>query len=78
MLERKSRRGKVFYSCEHYPTCKYAVWNKPINEKCPECGWPMLTLKTTKRHGTQKVCPQDDCKYIEDVDDDELEEQASA
>ena len=77
MLERKSRRGKIFYSCEHYPTCKYAVWNQPINEKCPECGWPMLTLKTTKRHGTQKVCPQDDCKYVEDVDDDETEEQAA-
>jgi DNA topoisomerase-1 len=77
MLERKSRRGKIFYSCERYPDCTYAVWNQPINEKCPECGWPMLTLKTTKRHGTQKVCPQDDCKYIEDVDDEDLEEQAA-
>ncbi|MFO7602742.1 MAG: type I DNA topoisomerase [Gammaproteobacteria bacterium] len=81
MLERKSRRGKIFYSCEHYPTCKYAVWNQPVNEKCPDCGWPMLTLKTTKRHGTQKVCPQDDCKYVEDVEDVEdsdTDEQASA
>jgi len=77
MLERKSRRGKIFYSCEHYPGCKYAVWNQPLNEKCPDCGWPMLTLKTTKRHGTQKVCPQDDCKFVEDVEDDEAEEQAA-
>ena len=78
MLQRKSRRGKIFYSCEHYPSCKYAVWNEPVNEKCPDCGWPMLTLKTTKRHGTQKVCPQDDCKFIEDVDDEETDEKASA
>ncbi len=77
MLERKSRRGKVFYSCEHYPTCKYAVWNQPISEKCPDCGWPMLTLKTTKRHGTQKVCPQDDCKFVEDVDDEGTDDQAT-
>ncbi len=77
MLERKSRRGKIFFSCEHYPGCKYAVWNQPVNEKCPDCGWPMLTLKTTKRHGTQKVCPQDDCKYVEDVEDDDTEEQAA-
>lgn len=78
MLERKSRRGKIFYSCEHYPTCKYAVWNQPINEKCPDCGWPMLTLKTTKRHGTQKVCPQESCSYIADVDEEDTEEQESA
>jgi DNA topoisomerase-1 len=63
MLERKSRYGKIFYSCERYPKCKYAVWNKPIEEKCPDCGWPILTVKTTKRRGTEKVCPQKECKY---------------
>ena len=65
MLKRKSRYGKVFYSCERYPDCKYAVWNYPLNEPCPECGHPMLTIKTTKRRGTEKVCPQKDCKYAE-------------
>jgi DNA topoisomerase-1 len=71
MLKRKSRRGKIFYSCERYPDCSYAVWNEPVNEACPECGFPMLTLKTTKRRGTEKVCPQQDCKYTAEVDDDE-------
>lgn len=65
MLKRKSRAGKIFYSCSTYPTCKYAVWNEPINEPCPSCGWPILTLKTTKRRGTEKVCPQAECKYSE-------------
>ena len=67
MLKRKSRYGKVFYSCSTYPDCKYAVWNEPLDEPCPQCGWPILTLKTTKRRGTEKVCPQKECDYAEQV-----------
>jgi DNA topoisomerase-1 len=63
MLKRKSRYGKVFYSCARYPDCKYAVWNPPINEPCPDCGWPILSIKTTKRRGTEKVCPQKECHF---------------
>jgi len=70
MLKRKSRNGKIFYSCSTYPDCKYAVWNQPLDEPCPSCGWPMLTLKTTKRRGTEKVCPQKDCKFSEPVETD--------
>ena len=65
MLKRKSRYGKVFYSCARYPDCKYAVWNPPVNEPCPKCGWPILTIKTTKRRGTEKVCPVKDCGFAE-------------
>lgn len=74
MLKRKSRNGKIFYSCEHYPECKYAVWNLPLNEPCPKCGWPMLTQKVTKRRGKEKVCPQKDCDYTEQVETEETEE----
>ncbi|MBU0744593.1 MAG: type I DNA topoisomerase [Gammaproteobacteria bacterium] len=69
MLKRKSRYGKYFYSCERYPKCKYAVWNEPLNEKCPKCGWKILTSKTTKRYGTEKVCPQKECGYTDRVKD---------
>ena len=65
LMQRKSRRGKVFYSCSTYPKCDYAVWNEPIAEPCPTCGWPVLTIKTTKRSGSQKVCPQQDCSFAE-------------
>jgi len=65
MLKRKSRYGKVFYSCARYPDCKYAVWNPPIKEPCPKCGWPFLSVKTTKRRGVEKVCPQKECGYAE-------------
>ena len=64
ILERKSRKGKIFYSCSNYPKCKYALWNEPINEACPNCNWPILTVKTTKRRGAEKVCPQQECGYV--------------
>lgn len=68
ILQRKSRRGKIFYSCERYPDCDYAIWNYPIKEACPTCQWPIVTIKTTKRSGTQKVCPQKNCDFAVDYD----------
>ncbi|NUE66401.1 type I DNA topoisomerase [Snodgrassella sp. ESL0253] len=68
LIERKSRYGKLFYSCNTYPDCDYAVWNPPINEPCPQCSWPILTIKTTKRRGTEKVCPQKECGYTEQIE----------
>ena len=64
-MKRKSRKGKLFYSCSTYPACDYAVWNEPVAEPCPRCGWPVLTLKTTKNKGAEKVCPQKDCSFAE-------------
>lgn len=63
ILQRKSRRGKIFYSCERYPDCEYAIWNKPLAEACPDCHWPIVSVKTTKSKGTEKVCPQKDCRF---------------
>ncbi len=63
ILKRKSRNGKIFYSCAGYPKCDYALWNNPIKESCPQCSWPILTVKETKRRGVEKVCPQKDCNY---------------
>ncbi len=63
ILKRKSRNGKVFYSCSGYPKCNYALWDAPVHESCPECHWPVLVVKQTKSRGVEKVCPQKDCKY---------------
>lgn len=70
MLERKSRYGKLFYSCSTYPACTYATWNPPLSEPCPKCHWPILTVKVTKRFGTEKVCPQKECGFKEKVEVD--------
>ena len=47
IIEKKSKRGKLFYGCNNYPKCKTAYWDKPIGEKCPECG-EMLVQKKDK------------------------------
>ena len=38
IVEKPTRRGKIFYGCNKYPKCKVALWDKPIGEKCPDCG----------------------------------------
>ncbi len=78
LMQRKSRRGKIFYSCSTYPKCDYAIWNEPVNEPCPKCGWPVLTIKTTKRRGTEKVCPQPDCDFAEPYEDKEAAQEAAS
>jgi DNA topoisomerase-1 len=75
IFERKSRGGKLFYSCHRYPKCKYALWNLPIAEPCPQCDWPILSLKTTKKSGTQVVCPQKGCGFIREPRPEEMLEE---
>jgi len=64
VVERKSRRGKVFYGCANYPDCDFVLWNKPILEPCPQCGEKFLIEKITKRHGRQLMCHKEDCDYV--------------
>ena len=64
IVERKSRRGKVFYGCANYPDCDFTLWNKPIAEPCPECKAPFLVEKITKRHGRQLICNNEACSYV--------------
>ncbi|NDH08012.1 MAG: type I DNA topoisomerase [Gammaproteobacteria bacterium] len=67
ILKRKSKKGRIFYSCGGYPKCKYAIWNQPLNEPCPKCKWPILSLKVTKKFGEQKICPQSECGHTDNV-----------
>lgn len=69
MLKRKSRMGKIFFSCARYPDCKYAVWNEPVAQACPTCSWPILTIKTTKKRGTELVCPKQGCGFSKPHED---------
>jgi DNA topoisomerase I len=69
IVERKSRRGKVFYGCANYPDCDFTLWNKPVAEKCPDCGAPFLVEKITKKHGRQLVCNNEDCSYARQAEE---------
>ena len=63
VVERKSKRGKVFFGCSNYPDCDFVLWNRPIADPCPKCGAPFLVEKITKRHGRQLICNNEDCDY---------------
>jgi len=63
IVERKSKRGKVFFGCSNYPDCDFVLWNRPIAEPCPKCKAPFLVEKITKRHGRQLLCNNEGCDY---------------
>jgi DNA topoisomerase-1 len=65
IVERKSRRGKVFYGCSNYPDCDFVLWNKPIAEACPKCGTSFTLIKTTKRMGSIRSCNDKECGFKE-------------
>jgi DNA topoisomerase-1 len=67
IMEKRSRGGKTFFSCNRYPQCKFATWDRPIPEPCPECNAPFVVEKTTRRTGTVRRCLSEGCKYREMV-----------
>ena len=62
LVEKRSRWGKAYYSCERYPDCKHSVRDKPIPQQCPQCGSAFLLEKTNKS-GTVLECPNANCDY---------------
>jgi DNA topoisomerase-1 len=67
IMEKRSRTGKTFYSCNRYPQCKFATWDRPVQEPCPQCNAPFVVEKTTKRYGTVRRCLSEGCKYQETI-----------
>lgn len=51
IIEKKTKRGKIFYGCNNYPKCKYASWDKPTGNLCKECGEPLV-----EKNGSE-LCP---------------------
>lgn len=60
IVEKRSKRGKIFYGCNNYPKCKEAYWDKPIGKKCPKCE-SMLTEK-------KNIIKCSSCDYKSDID----------
>lgn len=53
---RSKKRGKAFYGCSNYPGCDYVCWDKPVAEKCPECGFLGAESKRNKTRGEYRRC----------------------
>ena len=67
IVERTSKRGKIFYGCNRFPECTFATWDKPLNRECPICGASFLVEKTTKRQGTIVSCMTEGCGFKENT-----------
>jgi len=57
IVEKQSKRGRVFYGCGNYPNCKFATWNKPVNMPCPTCQNAYLELRSNQTRGEYYACP---------------------
>ena len=63
IIERKTKKGRLFWSCSNYPNCKFATWYKPISERCPSCGADFLLEKTEKDGQVIHFCHRKECDY---------------
>jgi DNA topoisomerase I, bacterial len=59
VIERKSKRNRIFYGCARYPDCEFTSWDKPIGRDCPKCG-QFLVEKKVRGGGKQVVCSNGD------------------
>lgn len=64
IIERKSKRGRLFYGCSAYPKCDFVLWNKPIDEFCSVCG-SIMVEKSYKNGTTKKFCSNEECSTRE-------------
>lgn len=57
VIQRKSKKGYVFYGCNQYPSCDFSTWDVPTEEKCPQCGSSLFKQKS------RLVCLKEGCGY---------------
>ena len=65
IVEKKSKAGKIFFGCNKYPDCSYALWDEPTGTNCPECG-ELLVKKITKS-GEFESCSNRTCNYKKQI-----------
>jgi DNA topoisomerase-1 len=62
LVVKRSKKGRTFYSCSKYPGCKFATWDPPVAQPCPQCQNPIMTEKSLKG-GDYLVCPRKECGF---------------
>lgn len=66
IVEKRSKKGKKFWSCKNYPKCNFALWNKPVSKACPKCNAPFLIEKWSKDK-IVLTCLTKECDYKEEI-----------
>jgi DNA topoisomerase-1 len=67
IIERRSKKGRIFYGCDQYPVCEFVSWDKPVALPCPKCG--SMLIEKRNKNGLFHQCVQ--CDYKEEVPDND-------
>ncbi|MCY9762877.1 type I DNA topoisomerase [Paenibacillus alvei] len=70
LVERRSKKGRVFYGCDRYPECDHVMWDRPSAKPCPSCG--SLMIEKRSKQGTKLNCTS--CDHSEQVQEDSEDE----
>lgn len=70
VVERRSKKGRVFYGCDRYPECDFVSWDKPSQKPCPSCSGLMVEKKN--KQGIKLQCTACDHSEIMEEPDDEI------
>ncbi len=62
VVELRTKKGKPFFGCGHYPKCDFRSWNRPTNEVCPKCG-SMMVLRRVRNGQAFIICSKEGCGY---------------
>ncbi len=63
IIERRTKKRKIFYGCSNYPQCDFIINKKPINEFCPKCHYPLI-----QANKTNYKCSNKNCDYVRRID----------
>jgi DNA topoisomerase I len=63
LVQRRTKRGRIFYGCNRYPDCQFTLWSKPVPMPCPECQAPFLVEQGSVRKGKSLRCFRQECGY---------------
>ncbi|MGP0583729.1 type I DNA topoisomerase [Paenibacillus timonensis] len=67
VVERRSKKGRVFYGCDRYPECDFVSWDRPSPKPCPKCG--SLLVEKRNKQGGKLQCTA--CDYVEAIEDND-------
>jgi len=68
IVVRNTKRGRVFYGCGKYPECDYTSWDMPVDDRCEQCGSPMVAKFDRKKDITWHVCTNETCKHRVEIE----------
>ncbi|MGN8229165.1 type I DNA topoisomerase [Paenibacillus polymyxa] len=71
VVERRSKKGRIFYGCDRYPECDFVSWDKPSIKPCPSCSSLMVEKRT--KQGTKLNCTVCDHSEMLEESDESVE-----